>query len=541
MPVILANKRLYSKGYVIGPDHLKTRETQIGLKVRGVCINDFSGPVRTTLPVYIKHVKYWTPNLNAQYNVLVALSHRVARKMPVGAPSLLRSLRRNVKTHILPTITRLSSSEPIDFEEWLTHTSYTETEKVELRQAYEVLALKTDKEVMKIAAFLKDENYDEKKAPRGIYSRSIFAKVLFGPWIWKIEQEVYKLGPFIKGIPDKDKVSYIENQMTTGSNLYFETDYSSFESSFTPQLMENCEFMLYDYMLAHIPAAARALKLLKMTSGVNRISFRKLRAQLVACRMSGEMTTSLSNGFANLCFMDFAARRAGISYSGVVEGDDGLFQCSHKFDESIFTALGLDIKFKWVSSIGEASFCGLAFDEVTKQKMKDPFKALLNMGWSSSQYVNANERTLETLLYSKALSCLHSLPNCPIVAPFARQIIERYAHRHNQAIKQSAKSRDRRFRGRFKEISTLELPTTNILPATRDQFMIRYGISPSRQIQLESSLEFCCNDFWRDCSGEFAAAWQEQVTTDTFKDHYESSIKTTWTTVVRLPTGYGVA
>ncbi len=87
--------------------------------------------------------------------------------------------------------------------------------------------------------------------------------------------------------------------------------------------------------------------------------------------MSGEMNTSLGNGFSNLMFMLYACEIQGIECDGIVEGDDGAFALSlkpgQKFDESIFAEMGLTIKLEKHTDLMSMSFCGILCAEEAMQ------------------------------------------------------------------------------------------------------------------------------------------------------------------------------
>lgn len=79
--------------------------------------------------------------------------------------------------------------------------------------------------------------------------------------------------------------------------------------------------------------------------------------------MSGDMCTSLGNGFSNKMKAEFLAYKAGGTIDGFVEGDDGLFVTNFELRSSDYEKLGFTIKIEEIADPCEASFCGMIFGE----------------------------------------------------------------------------------------------------------------------------------------------------------------------------------
>jgi hypothetical protein len=137
--------------------------------------------------------------------------------------------------------------------------------------------------------------------------------------------------------------------------------------------------------------------------------------------MSGEMCTSLGNGFSNLMFMLFTCAEAGCTeVIGVVEGDDGLFtMIGNPPREEDFARLGLVIKAVEHDTISTASFCGIVFDPIDRINVTDPAKVLANFGWTQRIYNRTGSGKLHALLRCKALSYAYQYPGCPIIMELA--------------------------------------------------------------------------------------------------------------------------
>jgi len=152
-----------------------------------------------------------------------------------------------------------------------------------------------------------------------------------------------------------------------------------------------------------------------------------------ACRMSGEMNTSLGNGFTNLMVFLFLMKHYGArNYDCVIEGDDCLGRLysprgkEHLTGEQIrieLTALyndfGMNVKIEIHEDLCMASFCGLVFDEHVMVNIVDPLKVMLNIGWTASKYLHSSVKMRNELLRGKALSILAANAGCPIVQSVA--------------------------------------------------------------------------------------------------------------------------
>jgi hypothetical protein len=157
-------------------------------------------------------------------------------------------------------------------------------------------------------------------------------------------------------------------------------------------------------------------------AGVNVCQFKNFTVKCLATRMSGEMCTSLGNGFTNLMNMLFMAEeKQCTSVKGKVEGDDGLFTMYGDIPtEDDFKKLGFMLKMEEHTSLSEASFCGIIADENDLDIVTDPISEILSFGWTTNRYVAASPRKLKMLLKSKALSLAYQYPGCPILGSLAQ-------------------------------------------------------------------------------------------------------------------------
>lgn len=353
---------------------------------------------------------------------------RIAQKLPKPQRHVTKRLRNFVRNWIRRNLVPLSPTVDTSVETWLSKTNYPLWRRNELQVVWDENVDTWDKRFIKRKnivnkCFMKDETYPEYKHARGIFSRADWFKCRVGPIFKLIEEELYQKPEFIKHVPVKDRPDYIFDKVYQPGAKYWATDYTAFESTFVRELMKSCEFELYKYMTKDLPCGPDFISLLdQVIAGTNYCTFRDFQLIINSTRMSGEMNTSLGNGFSNLMFMLFMCHEKGMKdVFGVVEGDDGLFRGSGDIPSSEdFKQLGANIKLVVHNEINTASFCGLVFDPDDRANITDPVQELLSFGWTTRRYARSSSRKLKVLLRCKALSLAHQYPGAPIIQELAR-------------------------------------------------------------------------------------------------------------------------
>lgn len=347
-----------------------------------------------------------------------AFKQRLFRHVPVPKKGMLKKLKKFVRDFLsahVPVVT------PMSFEDWLSSTSYNEARKAELRKAYDSLrgGRPTRRQCEHIDTFVKSEFYPTWKHARMINSRSDAFKVWSGPRFKAIEDAVYSLPQFIKHVPVPERPEKIAALRAAGLR-YFQTDYTAFESHFTPEVLDAVECELYRHCLS---SDSDADFLVSVISGTNRMRTRHgVRADVVGRRMSGDMCTSLGNGFTNLMLALFIASEAGGHLDGFVEGDDGIFCTDFELTAKAYEELGFTIKIEEVDDPCHASFCGMIFAD-SGEIIREPRRFMMGFGWTQS-FISAGPRLMDELLRAKALSTVYETPQCPIVGVFARYALQ---------------------------------------------------------------------------------------------------------------------
>jgi len=164
-------------------------------------------------------------------------------------------------------------------------------------------------------------------------------------------------------------------------------------------------------MLKNFPDVYSNIK--KGLTGKNVCKFKNFTVKVNGVRMSGDMCTSLGNGFTNLMVVEYIASLKGGECRALVEGDDGLVTSNVELCDDDFTKLGFEIKINRYDRIEQTSFCGLV---VSRENtiMYDPIKLLTNFPWSHSRQAFGRKVKKLGLLRAKALSLIYELPRCPI-------------------------------------------------------------------------------------------------------------------------------
>lgn len=404
------------------------------------------------------------------YTVECAFKKRLMRDVPSPDPGLLTRFKRFVEQYVA----ELPQARIMSFDEWLESTTYNTARKDQLRSAYHDLrgGRPSRKQASHIDTFVKSEFYTEWKHARMINSRHDSFKAWSGPMFKAIEDVVYQIPEFIKHVPVPDRPSKIERMVQAGRR-YYATDFTAFESHFTPEVMDACELVLYRHCLGW---SADANFLCSVISGQNRMRTRTgVSATVEGRRMSGDMCTSLGNGFTNLMLAKFMAHLHNGSIEGFVEGDDGIFATNFDLRADEYAKLGFTIKIEEHSDPRTASFCGMVFAE-GGQIIKDPRKVMMGFGWTSS-YLHAGEKIMMELLRAKALSASYEVPHCPIVGALARRAL----------------SVTRGYNARFtdpRHVVPLNYNVPDFQPTddTRLLFARLYGVSVAAQLAAESAI-----------------------------------------------------
>jgi len=275
--------------------------------------------------------------------------------------------------------------------------------------------------------FLKREFYEELKLARYICSRSDRFKVLVAPYIKLIEDRLYQLPYFIKGM---NLMKMNEKYRTLLNHKYYiQTDYSSFESSFVPLYTDVMECQLFRYMLQNnkeILGVIMGAYFQPTPNGfkprINEIRGKRYKAFVQGSRMSGEMWTSLGNGFSNLLNMLYLMKIKNVNGTGFVEGDDAVWALDNNtITNQDFENLGFNIKMGVSTDITDTSFCSCYYNPKTDNILISP-ETILRMSWTCDKKY-FNHRT-QALLKWKAQSAYITGKHTPILSKYALKMMQ---------------------------------------------------------------------------------------------------------------------
>lgn len=419
--------------YLALPKAVK-RSLKIGRsRIKKAAMNNFRPVMATNLPLCFTGATPPRPDPSHTPSIVGGITKRFGYQPPKLNRQIARRFRRFTQTWLKHNFIPLTSADIPLFEEWLASTPYSSARKEELARTWDKFVRdgSPTKKFREVKSFIKDETYPEFKYPRIINSRIDAAKCYFGPVVQAVSDRLFSLPEFIKTVPVPDRPAVIRNSLLDAgdSEDYVFTDYTAYEAHFVPELMQITQFELFKHALSTCPELKGWFSVYCQTmAGVNDLTFKHISVSLLATRMSGEMDTSLSNGFANLMLFLFCAKCNGAtSVRGFVEGDDGLFRVSPASaapTKEQFADLGFTIKIEHTRHLSQASFCGQVYDMTDLIVVTDPAEVLARLGWTNKRYVRANSKTLKMLLRAKAFSLVYQYKGCPLLDVLGRRLLE---------------------------------------------------------------------------------------------------------------------
>lgn len=493
-------------------------------------------PVAVTLPIFMETA---LPRPCPSYppNFVVSVLKRFGTAPPRVNRKMLRALKAFTRDFCEKNIKKISY-EDVDFEGWLESWPQPRARKEELRKVWEADPYDDPSIVFRgteIKSFMKDEPYPTYKAPRSINARSDWFKAYSGPLFDAINNVVLKALPqFIKTVPVLERPEELMEALWKLGHPVQVGDATSYEAHFTREVMEAVEFVLYEYCVEGCPSLEKQVEVIKsVLTGKQVLRFKYLTVMLEATRMSGEMNTSLGNGFTTLIIVLFLAftNNAG-EVSTRVEGDDNA--TCYQFPERAptredYKQKGWIVEIEKPSDISTASFCGNVFDPEDLIVVTDPRPHLANFGYSTKKYVKATYALRLQLLRSKALSLAHQYNGCPILGALGRRVCELTNH---VRIRESVINNMELYkREQFRIYCKSPLPPPITIPsATRSLVERLYGITVEDQRQLEEDWSLLTLDSSFSIALCYPSLW------DLNYDTYSVPIEQEW--IPPLPVNY---
>lgn len=433
---------------------------------------------------------------NPKDNVLRAggFTNRVAREPPRVNNRLLRRFRSFVRSWLRKHLRPLVYAERTDFETWLGKTHYNAGQRQKLRELRSMINVDSDYELKKNKhkSFTKREFYLEAKWNRWIQGCPPEAKVRFGPVIHDIEKALYAVKSpqgnyyFVKGFDVLERPKSIEKLRKDG-HQYQCTDHTAFESHITPKIANVCEVALLKFMMSDYPK----VQVDNIVRSMTQLQVCKSKGVLgkTYARMSGDMWTSMANGFTNLMVMAFLATvvNGWPTLEGLVEGDDGLFvMTGPAVTTQQFASLGFDVKSEIHDTPEEAGFCHVHYVPGEFDILVEPIEKVAKLGWTHSTMMWGGPKVMRGLARAKALSELALHPKSPIVSAMARWMIRTTSDVNarfetGRSCYWEKQIFDIVSRGGWLEEAMTAKPTK----AARDFVAVKWGVSVDEQLQVE--------------------------------------------------------
>jgi hypothetical protein len=429
----------------------------------------------------------YAPDLSCPQQKMLGAAQRTCQRMPAKSRKMMRKLFKFVKRWLNNNFEPLSRDEVSSTEDSILDSKLDGPKKALYLRLYDEYLKGYHDAGREIRSFIKREFYMEPKFARIIAGVDPKFTVRYYAIFKAIEKKLFSRPEFIKKIPVPDRPRYIMEQTRSEElNLFRATDYTRFECSFDQRVMETLEIQLYKRAVSDCPELVEEMNsFIRAFSGLNRCSFGDCMYTVTATRMSGDICTSLGNGFSNLMLNLFAAHSVGAQTFGVVEGDDGLFGWEGEPPNAdFFSDLGFIVKLEDVNSIGDASFCGLVFDPGACQNICDPVESLIKLPYVHQKYQGARDDYLRQLIRMKAVCRVYEAPHCPMVSVFCRRLMEVIPDKFTDRM---ADSEGWYYRERHITANRTTLPDFDPDPRTRILFAERYGYSLAEQRVFEEA------------------------------------------------------
>lgn len=439
------------------------------------------------------------PVMNDVYSTVAGASKRIACLKPPFNLDLVSELEAFIDEWCDVYVEPLPHDSDLTVETWLPKTSYTQQRQLQLLQtAYEA----RPKRWNNMKSFIKDEFYDDFKAPRTINSRSDWFKTRVGPIFKLIEEAVFELPFFIKHVPADKRVEHLIKQINVLGAVIDETDFTSFEAHFKKIVLRCIPHRIYRRYMAKLSSRSTVTEffgyLETVIEGKQKLHFSKLIIDQIEAEMSGEMSTSLTNSLTNCILYAWLMKkkhgRPLTQCCGVFEGDDGINarEPDQVLTSNDFAQVGFELKMKTSTEISGTDFCGLVFDEQERIPATDVVKAYVKFGWGLGAFVCANSTRRLELLRAKSYSLLYQFTGCPVLHELAQYglrvtkwiSLDRF-FRKNRAVR----SYDMEwYREAYSKRHQYENKCMGPCPRTRAVIQARFGLSIKEQQAAETYL-----------------------------------------------------
>lgn len=337
--------------------------------------------------------------------------------------------------------------------------------------------------------FCKDEVYQKYAHSRIIASPSDMAKLRFGPVVWRVEEQAYNTPEFIKKVPVNERPAWLKAKFSGKYAAFTAADFTSFECSFTKELKETIEMEFMEHMTQYLPGHEQWMKDFRRWLIPDKFHLKNRNFSLSmadSSRASGEITTSLFNGIANIAIHKYFAYKTNQKVEIAVEGDDSLAGWTRRAPtQEFYQSLGFDVKIEYHQTLETTSFCGQVFADQDEAVMTDPRYVLANVGWLPVRYMDARKSVHMCLLRAKAWSMGYQYQACPILSACARWLL-RVTRSHDPT--KAYEYLDLYKAEQLKQALDAGLPVLNKEPGMQSRLLMEqlYGVDISTQLAYEA-------------------------------------------------------
>lgn len=319
-------------------------------------------------------------------------------------------------------------TEEYDFERYLSNTSYSESRKEQLRKCLQKNFQTLTHTTYRNNSFIKLESYPDYKPARSINSRADQFKVLTATFFDRIGRDFFHMEEAIKHIPENTRAQVVIDKARPYQH-YMSTDFSRFETSFSPQILESCEFVLYDlYNSDQFRHLSDFNDYIKTSLLHNRCLFENYQVKTEGVRMSGDMCTSLGNSFTNLLLSQTFLDLSNCDGTQFVEGDDCLYMYNGDpnmlswVSTTVSYSLGFNLKEVIQSDdLSDMTFLSSYYNAQYPYTLRDPIRSCVRSLWTFHRL--DTQKFLDSLLLARAIGNKVSQPGVPMINALSNYMI----------------------------------------------------------------------------------------------------------------------
>lgn len=457
------------------------------------------------------------------------LLHRGAGKTPDPDPKVLLSKSKYAEEMMQALVPVAFEEDILSVEEALGQTSYSIAQKEQILD-WEYNAHHLDDTIVnETTPFGKDEPYEVRgKHERTIQagSKTMWAKGLFGSlsvYVKTLEHVFYdKITSNIKMISPDEQVAKI---IALGAGSKTESDFSSYEASFSRPIQESAQFKAYDHYYGNIGNRDKILATCRRLLGGKTTMKNKFgRGNIRNLKCSGSPDTAFSNWFDNVVtFCHIFYTKHNVHWTVCLdwllcEGDDNLTD-DHglKFSKKDFAAYGLTAKISDGFDLEDSGFCQRFVNTSTNNMVMDPIRYLGRSQYIPVKYINAKESKKLSMVKAKAMSTLAFCPNGPVVSEHAWAILQ---NTRNIGVSQKHLDKAARYGQTIKVNTNFSAP--KITESDRLMVSERFGFSIKQQEQFTKILKS-----WAGGPLILPVAWFPEDWSEFYDDYATTSSEST--------------